>query len=112
MAKLLLVELLWVCCFAIGTYSSNAFQLLNITIAKDASFRIFIGEIVWFESAPLRVFANGAWNKLVQTGIVHSHGTDDTFGKFSCVNISWRTSTFRNGYDAEIENPPPVLVSF
>ena len=64
-------------------------HLLDIAFSDtDASFRVSVGGTRWLESAPLRMFADGAWQKLTRSGATHSTGSDD-LGSFACVNVSW-----------------------
>jgi hypothetical protein len=65
-----------------------ASNLLDVSFADDASFKVSLGGSHWLSSAPVRVFTAGAWGALTKTGATHSEGSD-ILGDFSCVNVSW-----------------------
>jgi hypothetical protein len=54
----------------------------------DASFKVSVGGSTWVESALLRVFTDGEWQKIAKTGATQSTGSDE-LGSFSCTNVSW-----------------------
>ena len=54
-------------------------------------FAVSIGGTAWLESAPIRLFADGAWQQLERTAVKNSTGKDE-LGRYSCVNVSWSWS--------------------
>ena len=64
---------------------------LDISFSNDATFTVSVGGTRWLESAPIRLFADGAWQQLQRTSVSNSSGTD-ALGSYSCVNVSWSWS--------------------
>ena len=61
---------------------------LTVEFTDNATFTVSVGGTVWLESAPIRAFADGAWQQLTKTGVKHSKGVD-ILGAYSCINVSW-----------------------
>ena len=66
-------------------------EMLKIAMSDDASFQVSIGGTRWLESAPIRLFADHAWQNLSRTGVERYKG-HDVLGAFSCLNVSWSWS--------------------
>ena len=67
---------------------------LHVAFGEDATFTVSVGGTLWLESAPVRVFANGAWQQLTRTGVERYKGVD-ALGSYSCVNVSWSWCSYR-----------------
>jgi hypothetical protein len=72
---------------------ATAAPLLDGDFSDSASFTVSVGGEKWLGSAPVRMFAGGAWQSLTKTGpAMHTTGSD-TLGAFSCVNVSWASTS-------------------
>ena len=61
---------------------------LDVAFINDATFTVSVGGTTWLESAPIRLFADGAWQRLERTAVRNSTG-EDVLGSYTCVNVSW-----------------------
>jgi hypothetical protein len=52
-----------------------------------------VGGTRWLGSAPIRLFAGGAWQSLARTGLAKHTAGSDTLGAFRCVNVSWASGS-------------------
>ena len=67
--------------------------LLDVAFADSAAFTVSVGGTRWLGSAPIRLFAGGAWQSLARTGPAKHTAGSDTLGAFRCVNVSWASGS-------------------
>ena len=65
--------------------------MLEVSFTDAAAFTVSVNGTLWLSSAPINLFADGAWQNLTWHGVTHSKG-HDSFGSFSSINVTWSWS--------------------